>query len=198
MKTEGIRTAPLGMLLLCLFTGGCIVPESTHVEPNFYLLSSVETDYNSTEFKDFPIFYLREVRLPTFLRENRLVAKPSAQRIEFRERHRWGEPLDEGIARVVGQNLGTYLNTLSYSVFPHRMKANCDWELDLVFSNFQLQNKNTVFIQGHCEIRSADGITKIHAFEETRNFTGSSESDEVKALSMSLARLSRNLSDVMR
>ena len=123
--------------LISLFMLGtlcsCIVPESTHVKPTFHLLSKTTFDQNETvaafaQIEDgnnsdigFP-FYLRQVEIPYYLQENRIVYRPTKGEIKFRENDRWGEPLIEGIGRVVGLNLSQLLNSPFYSVYPNTEK----------------------------------------------------------------------------
>ena len=104
--------------ILCALCS-CIVPESTHVKPTFHLLSKTTFDQNQTLiFRStrkrviianigYP-FYLRQIELPYYLQENRIVNRPRQGEIEFRENDRWGEPLIEGIGRVVGLNLSQF------------------------------------------------------------------------------------------
>ena len=66
----------------------CIVPESTHIKPTFHLLSKTIFDQNESsaifdQFKEgnnsvvgFP-FYLRQVEIPYYLQENRIVYRPT-------------------------------------------------------------------------------------------------------------------------
>jgi len=118
--------------ILCALSS-CIVPESTHVKPTFHLLSKTTFDQNQTTTSSVHTkegnnsqhghpFYLRQIELPYYLQENRIVNRPRQGEIEFRENDRWGEPLIEGIGRVVGLNLSQILNSPFYSVYPHRKK----------------------------------------------------------------------------
>ena len=43
----------------------------------------------------FP-FYLRQVEIPYYLQENRIVYRPTKGEIKFRENDRWGEPTYRG------------------------------------------------------------------------------------------------------
>ena len=48
---------------------------------------------------------LRPVELPAYLRQPALVVRRGANEVTFREAARWGEPLEQGFARVLGENL---------------------------------------------------------------------------------------------
>ena len=91
-----------------IFLGSCVVPESTHVKPDFYLLAPISEDRNQTDFDTENSFYVNQVQVPRYLQDNRLVCRLREESVEFRESHRWGEPLEEGIARVLGSNLDAF------------------------------------------------------------------------------------------
>ena len=103
---------------LVLLFASCVIPESNHVEPTYHLLSELQSDRNDTSEIGRVSFYVRQVELPSYLQESRLVSRPKQGLIEFTENDRWGEPLEEGIARVLGLNLSKRLDALSYSVSP--------------------------------------------------------------------------------
>ena len=101
MKTFKASFALL-FLSVFLLLASCVIPESNHVEPTYHLLSELKSDRNNTSETGQFSFYVRQVELPAYLQENRLVSRPKQGLIEFTEDDRWGEPLEEGIARVLG------------------------------------------------------------------------------------------------
>ena len=124
-------------LVLMLFSS-CIVPPSTYVKPTFHLLNDSTSEKNESarqgavfaennQTVEGQSFYLRQIELPYYLQENRIITRPENGKIEFRENDRWGEPLIEGIGRVSGLNLSKSLNSPFYSVYPHREKIGTQW-----------------------------------------------------------------------
>jgi uncharacterized lipoprotein YmbA len=157
-----IQLTLLSLSLLCTLCS-CIVPESTHVKPTFHLLSKTTFDENQTtistsSIKDGNIsqigypFYLRQIELPYYLQESRIVNRPNQGEIEFRENDRWGEPLIEGIGRVVGLNLSQILNSPSYSVYPHRKKIGINWEISVTILRFEHVSNNEVLLEASWEV----------------------------------------------
>ena len=55
-----------------IFLGSCVVPESNHVEPDFYLLSTVLADENQANSESEKSFYINQVQLPRYLQDSRL------------------------------------------------------------------------------------------------------------------------------
>jgi len=194
--------------LISLFMLGtlcsCIVPESTHVKPTFHLLSKTTFDQNETvaafaQIEDgnnsdigFP-FYLRQVEIPYYLQENRIVYRPTKGEIKFRENDRWGEPIIEGIGRVVGLNLSQLLNSPFYSVYPNRKKIGTEWEINITILRFERVSKNKIQIEVSWEIFNLNfknGIDTLLVIDSTEQ-ADSSVKDEVWALSESLGNLSK-------
>ena len=202
--------------LISLFMLGtlcsCIVPESTHVKPTFHLLSKTTFDQNETvaafaQIEDgnnsvvgFP-FYLRQVEIPYYLQENRIVYRPTKGEIKFRENDRWGEPIIEGIGRVVGLNLSQLLNSPFYSVYPNRKKIGTEWEINITILRFERVSKNKIQIEVSWEIFNLnfkngtyplqnDKIDTLLVIDSTEQ-ADSSVKDEVWALSESLGNLSK-------
>jgi len=190
MKTSNVSFLFLSLPLL-LFVS-CVIPESNHIEPTYHLLSGLQSERNETSEASHVSFYVRQVELPTYLQENRLVSRPKQGLIEFTEHDRWGEPLEVGIARVLGLNLSKKLNTLTYSVFPHRQKPSCMFELGIAVQRFERVDSSTVLLDVLCDIHSA-GEVKHFPFTVQVEFSKSEESRnsslEVLALSQALSGL---------
>jgi len=145
----------------------CIVPESTHKESTFHLLTEVKGEANESNISlpnpslDNLIdlnrtFYLRQIELPYYLQENRIIYRPESGKIEFREHERWGEPLIEGIGRVMGLNLSHMLGISFYSVYPHREKANTQIEIGITINRFEKVNQSEVLLDARWELFKKD------------------------------------------
>ena len=145
------------------FLASCIVPPSTYVTPTFHLLTKssfkdiqsfrqgtdTDEDNQTTEGQSF---YLRQIELPYYLQENRIVTRPEVGKIEFRENDRWGEPLIEGIGRVTGLNLSGFLKSPFYSVYPHREKIGTPWEVAINVLRFERISEKEVLLEASWEI----------------------------------------------
>lgn len=149
------------------FLSSCIVPESTHKESTFHLLTKTNYDKNNTISKKIiqeeekgistvGTFYLRQVELPYYLQENRIITRPDHGKIEFRENNRWGEPLVEGIGRVLGLNLSQLLKSSFYSVYPHREKVGTIFEIGLTVHRFERVSPSKVLFDGTWQLFTND------------------------------------------
>ena len=212
-----IESIRFNLLLFCslLTVASCIVPESTHVKPTFHLLTKNIFDKNKsiaqvTELvesnKTVPghPFYLRQIELPYYLQENRIVSRPDESKIEFRENDRWGEPLLEGVGRVVGLNLSQLLNSSFYSVYPHRKKIGTPWEVSITILRFEKVSGSEVKIEATWEIFNSDfkngayplqngKVNKLVSMNPSAQ-KAQSIKDEINSLSKSLTILSELIS----
>ena len=180
--------------LTVLALASCIMPESNHVEPDFYLLSNTVQDQNQSKINDDHSFYLREIELPEYLKDSRLVVRPTSHTIKFREVDRWGEPLEDGIARVLAMNLQDQFNDSRYSVFPNRRKEGLRWDLAVSFSSFERIVNDRVSVAAKWSARAKSGTTISDSFffEYALPLPGN-ESDELKAYNLALYSLSENI-----
>ena len=181
-------------LLTVLALASCIMPESNHVEPDFYLLSNTVQDQNQSKINDDHSFYLREIELPEYLKDSRLVVRPTSHTIKFREVDRWGEPLEDGIARVLAMNLQDQFNDSRYSVFPNRRKEGLRWDLAVSFSSFEriVNDRVSVAAKWSARAKSSTTISDSFFFEYALPLPGN-ESDELKAYNLALYSLSENI-----
>tara|TARA_B100000212_G_scaffold306756_1_gene255504 strand:+ start:1022 stop:1621 length:600 start_codon:yes stop_codon:yes gene_type:complete len=169
-----------------IFLGSCVVPESTHVEPDFFLLGTALSDDNQTNPESEMSFYINQVQLPRYLQDSRLVFRPKEESIEFRENKRWGEPLEEGIARVLGSTLGMKMQVLRFSVFPNRKKNGCDWEISLSVERFEKINREQIRLKVIFEIISQEKEVENYAYDSLFPILGTDEISEVRAMSAAL------------
>jgi uncharacterized lipoprotein YmbA len=211
---ESIRFNLLLLGSFWTFTS-CIVPESTHVNPTFHLLTKSIFDNNQSVPQPSDLlesnytssgrpFYLRQIELPYYLQESRIVSRPDEANIEFRENDRWGEPLLEGIGRVVGLNLSQILNSPFYSVYPHRKKIGTPWEVSVTMLRFEKVSKSTVKIEASWEIFNIDfkngayplqnGKVNTVVFIKPSGLKSQSIEHEIDSLSKSLRILSELIS----
>jgi len=186
-------------LLSTLMMQSCILPEANHVEPDFYLLALPDHEQNGSvgRVSPAPTFYLREIELPQYLKDNRLVFRPSMESVEFRDYKRWGEPLGDGISRVLGNNLAQRLGTLSYTVFPNRRKNGPQFEIAITILAFEKSSDGKAVLDALIELRDLGGDTFRDSFQASSLLEDETTFAEVRALSNCLGKLSQKLTDLI-
>ena len=153
-------------LIKFLFLCSCIVPESTHIAPKFYLLSHNNVDQNESDSKI----------------------------LNFNDR--WGEPLEEGFGRVLGSSLSRSLKSPFFSVFPHRKKNGSYFELVVSLDRFEKISNSEVLLSGGWEVYTQDfkngthpiinGNEVIRAKINNEKASTNNLNDEIFALSESI------------
>jgi len=107
-RTRRVRFVPRAAsypLVAALFCGGC-VPQPKADPTRFYLLIPIAPAAKGPAAPE-EIFRVRlkEVELPAYLQSKSLAVRSRATEVVYEEFHRWAEPLDEGIARVLAKDL---------------------------------------------------------------------------------------------
>ena len=184
-----------------LLLGACVsvVPKSTHVEPTNYLLTPVDSNLSTSDsdFLNGTSFYVRQVELDPYLEGSGLVSRTESNKVEFSNLHRWGEPLGEGIARVVAKNLSIVLGTLNYSAYPHRKKPQCDLEIGLHIERFEKVSGAKVMLVGTWQLFRNNRQVYTEALAEKIKLSSAAvdpdKTSQVAALSQTLRKVSERI-----
>ena len=189
----------ISIALMALAACVSVVPESTHVEPTNYLLTPLDSNlsFSDSDFLNGTSFYVRQVELAPYLEGSGLVSRAESTKVEFSNLHRWGEPLDEGIARVVAKNLSIVLGTLNYSAYPHRQKPQCDVDIGLHIERFEQIPGAMVILVGTWQIFLDNQQVYTEALSEKIKLTSPATSrdkvSQVRALSQALGKVSEHI-----
>ena len=133
---SGFRPPVSGLCFLaavfCLLTACSLpLPQAQSDLTRYYLLTSTdirpETDTAAT-LKQW-VVGVRAVDVPAYLRGKPFAIRSHANEIMFLDGVRWGEPLDQGIARVVAENLRSLKNIARVSTQPFRADEQRDFEI---------------------------------------------------------------------
>lgn len=193
MSVRQILLSFLSGVVLFLISG-CVIPESNHVEPEYHILFHHGSDNNHSSTES-PSFHLREVNLPSYLEDNRIIQRSNTSSLIYRENDRWGEPLSEGIARVMALNIAQGLKTLNYSSYPHRPKPSCLYEFSITVLSFEKVNNNETKGEFIVDIYNKNKIVKQLKLSHMHRFDGDEMSDEIRALSQVLNSTCQEISN---
>jgi uncharacterized lipoprotein YmbA len=109
------RTFAIPRRALTLLSGAiiaCVLTSCAFLQPRadptkFYVLTAPKAPWQPAAAEK-PVRYkigLRAIEMPAYLRTKLMVVRTGANEIHFAEFDRWGEPLDEGISRVMKEAL---------------------------------------------------------------------------------------------
>lgn len=97
------RVLLLVSLLVAVAAGaGCSLLPGPKPDPTRFFVLAAERGEASPPRG---VVVLRPVELAAYLRQPALVVRRGGSEVTFREAARWGEPLEQGLARVLGENL---------------------------------------------------------------------------------------------
>jgi uncharacterized lipoprotein YmbA len=119
--------------LLCLLAS-CNLPtfKAQSDQTRYYLLTPAEI---RPEAKDATaavkrwVVGVRTVDVAAYLRTKSFVVRSHANEVAFLDFTRWGEPLDQGVARVLAENLRSAKNVARVSLQPFRADDQRDFEV---------------------------------------------------------------------
>jgi len=188
-----MKTVPFFSLFVILLGPSCIIPESNHIAPDFYLLSELALPVDQTPIDAELSFYLREIELPRYLKEPRMVVRPSDHMIQFRESKRWGEPLEDGISRAVSLNIQNQVSNSLFSIFPNRRKEGLAWDFSLSFSSFEVIGEQVVVVAKWEAKKDGTELVTGSFVRKTEMHESDSVEDEISALNYALFELSTEL-----
>jgi len=116
MKTLN-RCAPFGIVLaIAVLAAGCLGGGSAPTR--FYVLAPMD---GATVAGDRPLAIgVGPVSLAGYLDRPQIVTRPAADKIDLGEFDQWGEPLRDGITRVLAEDLARQLPGAKISTFPWR------------------------------------------------------------------------------
>lgn len=95
---------------LLLVTTGCTVLETKSDPSRFYVLETPAGRQAPADVAAWPFaLAVSRVSLPDYLDRPQVVTRSADNRVTFSEFHRWPEPLDKGVTRVLSDTLSTHL-----------------------------------------------------------------------------------------
>jgi uncharacterized lipoprotein YmbA len=104
---------------------------------DYYMLSANATEMTGT---GGPSLGIGPVEVPAYLQRKEMVLNRDRHKLSVNEYHRWAEPLEAGISRVVSLNLAGLLDTHEVQPFPWRRSAVPDYGISINVVQFAVTN----------------------------------------------------------
>jgi len=120
MKSTGMCSCiVVGGVSLSLLLGGCIsLPTSS--TPRFYMLHAPAADQSAgkTAIASGVVIGVGPVKVPAYLDRPQMVTQDSEKMLYYAQFDRWGESLDIGIERLIGEGLTAMLPGAKVALYP--------------------------------------------------------------------------------
>ncbi|WP_417825245.1 PqiC family protein [Thalassospira povalilytica] len=111
----------------------------------YYLLSSM-MQQTADRSAQAPVVGVGPVTIPSHLDRSTIVTRSSANRLEVNAGHRWAEPLDENINRVLMDNLDRTGRASRLETFPWTSRDGVVWQIVLDIDRFERQADGNVVL----------------------------------------------------
>lgn len=188
-----IKECLLLVLAMAVLLAGC----ATSKPVQYYQLSAMREDRAPAEFavpKEATIG-LGPVSLPEYLVRPQIVSRTSANRLTISNSHRWAEPLEENLPRVLSENLSALLGTdrILSQPWTNARKVDCQIVVDVL--QFEGGPNGTVNLISRWKVMGRDGLVLLPERRSsiTLNATAQDQEAMIVALSQGVLGLAREI-----
>lgn len=124
----------LGTVLGCwLVGGGCATTEPTR----FYVLASPQVTSSRAGDSNCPVLGIGPVEIPAYLDRPQIVVRLSPNEIQPSDFDQWGEPLVQGISRVIADAISKEICVQRVEYYPWKSSMSVDYQVTLRIRSFE-------------------------------------------------------------
>jgi uncharacterized lipoprotein YmbA len=179
------------LIAFALCAGACFSSPASR----FYMLNSIQDSgvYSGIEAeRNTMSICVGPVLLAEYLDRKQICTREQGPEVTYAEYHRWAEPLNTGVVRVLVENLSQLLNTARIDVFPWKSPAPADYQVRIMLVRFNGESDGQAMLKARWSLE-AEGQEKP-VFDTMTSIVEQAESgsyeDLVKAQSRALEKLS--------
>jgi uncharacterized protein len=190
-----LRTAPA--LAAALLLSGCSFLSPAADPSRFFVLNAVATGGGGPSSLTVGV---GPIAIAAYLTAPEIQTRAAASEILRSPIDRWGEPLEDGLVRVLAQDLSVELGTADVVLFPWYAEAQPEVQVAATIRRFELEAGGVAVLEARYRVsRVADGGRAVSRDVAIRKEPqGSSTGASVAALSEALADLARELAREVR
>ena len=187
----------LAFLVGVLLLAGCARTASV----SYYQLSPQEAPRNEPASGEAGkmVLGIGPVRLPEYLDRSQLVTRLSANRLQLADNHRWAEPLNKNIARVMGENLSALLGTSHIVFHPWPSSRAMDYQFLVEVLHFENESDGAARLVALWSVKGKDGGMVLPERRSSYLIVAPSQDQEgqVAALNQALGSLCREIAQAL-
>jgi uncharacterized lipoprotein YmbA len=185
----------LAALMICtalvLATGCASTPPS-----RFYTLSAVTGSAPSPSSVSVAV---GPVSVPADVDRPQFVVSTGPNQVELDEFNRWAAPLQNGISRVVAENLVMMLGTPRVTLYPQTLSADADYRAAIEIQSFASAPGEAAMLDAVWTVRRMkDGKTETGRTPVREPVREKSFDSLAAAHSRAIARMSREIAEAIR
>lgn len=126
----------LALTSIALLLGGCGIGGKSK-PANFYVLTGLPEDTPPIAQAGNVTVGVGQVKIPNFLDRPQIVTLVAANQIALSEFDRWGESFQEGVTRVLREDVAVYLGSQEVAAFPWLQPFPKDYVVHVVVLAFE-------------------------------------------------------------
>jgi len=190
-------TISLGTLLMNM--GGCATTQPS----KFYVLSPLEASFPKTPTdgsKTGLALGIGPIDLPPYLDRSQIVIRATRNELHLSDFHKWAEPLQDSIPRVLGENLSILLSTDRLTLFPWKGSLSFDYQVAVEIIRFDAYMNGETTLEARWQIiEEKDRAVLVIKKSQFRSSAGDAGYEAmVSGLSDNLAELSRTIAKTIK
>jgi uncharacterized protein len=144
--------------LISLFLISCAAVEPL---PKFFLLSNASAGKIPSRQSGGTGVFVRRVDVPAYLAKGRLVTMMGGIQVDYATTARWAEPLDQGVARAVAEDLSRNSRIRAYGFSPAAPPAEHQYDVWIRLERFEGSDNGEVILRAHWAVSTADSSAPI-------------------------------------
>lgn len=180
----------LPALTALLVLSGCVNLDPTPDPTRHFTLASSASGASDQAPRPTLALVIQPVSVPDYLKRSNIVLRKGAGELTFAEFDRWAEPVENGIARVIAENLTALLNSRFIRTSDQPGGREGELKLNLTVVDFTTTATGEAVFTAESKLMAADG-QGILAAARTRLTTPAS--GDAVDMAASVAALSKTL-----
>lgn len=201
MKQIGMSSCRvMSGVCFALALSGCI-SVSNSPTPRFYVLGAVYESQVSKKINIAPdvVIGVGPVKIPQYQDRPQIVTRSKEEMLEFAQFDRWGESLDLGVARLIGENLTVMLGGAKCTLYPWNVSVPVKYQVIVEILQLESElDKYLFFVAQWLVIDVQNTKTMIMKRSEFRQpIIPQNYSGLAKTLSTACALLSGEIAEVL-
>ncbi|MDG4721007.1 MULTISPECIES: PqiC family protein [Thalassospira] len=153
------------LLLLAPILVAC----SSQSAPDRYYLLSSQNQSAAIVSTTAPVVGIGPVTIPSHLDRSVIVTRSSANRLEVNTGHRWAEPLEENVNRVLMDNLDRAGKVSRLETFPWTSRDGVDFQIVVDIDRFERQADGNAVLVARWKLVDFQSGAIIHSAKYSKN-----------------------------
>jgi len=190
----------LVLALACLAVGCSVLAPQPDRSQTFVLTSAAEEGGGQGRGGAVLSVGIGPVLLPSYLTRSEIVRRSGENRLVYDQNKLWGEPLEQGFRRVLGEDLGQTLGTVHVFQYPWSTGLRVEYQIPIQILRFDVDESGLVTLNTRWGIRRP-GEPDVLSSQESRIVEAprdGSTGSVVTAMSAAVGRLSDEIATAIR